>query len=126
MPMYAILCVTEDPVKQEALSVILRSNGYVSLSAETASEAVAMAKCSAIDMVIIDHDLKSVDSFELTGTLKTLREIPVISIGSKDNIIWNREGGDLLITFPIYPTELVRAIELFCSRRAPAMPSHVA
>lgn len=124
--MYTILCVTEDPVKQEALLVILRSNGYVCLSADTASEAVAMAKCSAIDLVIVDHDLKSADSFALTGTLKTIRKIPVISIGSKDNILWNREGGDLLITVPIYPTELVRAIELFCSRRAPAMPSHVA
>ena len=124
--MYTILCVTEDAVKQEAFSLILRSNGYVCLSAETAPEAVAMAKCSAIDMVIVDQDIQSVNCFELIGTLKTIREIPVISISRKERIAWNREGGDLLITFPIYPTELLRAIELFCSRRAPAIPSHVA
>lgn len=124
--MYAILSVTEDAVKQEALSMILRSNGYVCVSAQTAAETVAIAKCSAIDLVIVDQDIRNVDCFELIGTLKKIREIPVISIGSKDRIAWNREGGDLLITFPIYPTELLRAIELFCSRKAPAIPSHVA
>ncbi len=123
--MYAILCVVE-AAKQEALAVMLRSNGYLYLSADTAAETVAMAKCSVIDMVIVDHDLESIDCFELIGTLKTIREIPVISIGSKDHVAWNREGGDLMITFPIYPAELLRAIELFCSRRTPVMPSHVA
>jgi DNA-binding response OmpR family regulator len=123
---YAILSVIEDPVKQEALSLILRSIGCVRVSAETAAEAVAIAKCSAFDMVLVDHDLQNADCFELIARLKMIREIPIICIGRKDRIVWNREGGDLVIPFPIYPTELLRAIELFCSRKTRAVPSHVA
>ena len=124
--MYAILCVIEDPAKQQALSLILRSNGYISLSADSATEAISITTSCSIDLVVLDHDLEKINYFELVRALKAIRDVPIISIASQDSVAWNRESSDLLITYPVYPPELLRAVELFCSRKVPVASSHVA
>ncbi len=124
--MYTILGVIADSVRQQMVSEVLRSSGYFYLSAESATEAVAMTKFCAIDLVVVDHDLENVDCVALISALKGVRKIPVISIARKEDIAWNRDSGDLLITSPVYAPELLGAVELFCSRKVPSACSDVA
>lgn len=124
--MYTILGVIADSVKQQIVSEILRSSCYLYLSAESATEAIAMAKVCAIDLIVVDHDLENVDCVALISAIKAARKLPVISIARKEDNLWNRESGDLLITSPVYAPELLGAVELFCSRKVPTASSHVA
>jgi CheY-like chemotaxis protein len=60
-----VLFVDDDPITTYAMCRVLASVGYNTLSAIRSDEAIAMAGKQAIDVLVTDVGLRTVDGFEL-------------------------------------------------------------
>jgi two-component system, cell cycle response regulator DivK len=76
-----ILVVEDIPDCRELLAIFLRRSGYDVAEAATGLEAVAQARATSPDLVIMDLGLPEISGDEATARLKadpTTRDIPVI------------------------------------------------
>lgn len=98
--MYAILCIDDQAASLSALSFIVRSCGYICLSAATAEEALSAYNNSKVDMVVLDHDLASTNSLALAKQLKQLRDVPLLLL-CKTSLNDKPGNVDLIVHKPI-------------------------
>jgi DNA-binding response OmpR family regulator len=103
----AILCVDSDPQALQSLSTIIRSNGYICISAGTAEDAVRALLASCVDLVILNQDA---EKFALAAKLKRFRSVPTILITDKPDREQKPSGVDVLSPKPIRVRELLATI----------------
>ena len=67
-----VLLVENEPLVREAISGVLRRDGFETLSASSAGEATALAQSAAgrIDVLVTDVQLGDGDGIELAGNLR--------------------------------------------------------
>jgi CheY-like chemotaxis protein len=76
-----ILYVDDNPKARRLLSAILEQGGYHIVSAETPSEAIALANSADFDLALIDYGLPTMNGARLAQELKAAtRDIPVVLI----------------------------------------------
>lgn len=76
--MYAILCIDDQAASLSEISFLVRSCGYICLSAATTEEAISAYTNSKVDMVVLDQDLRSTNAMALAKQLKQIRDVPVL------------------------------------------------
>ncbi len=85
----AILVVDDNEGNREMLSRRLARQGYAVASAEGGSQALALVKSRAFDLVLLDVMMPEMDGYEVLRQLKadeTLRYIPVLMISALDEM----------------------------------------
>jgi CheY-like chemotaxis protein len=98
--MYAILCIDDQVASLSALSFLVRSCGYICLSAATPEEALSAFSNSKVDMVVLDHDLSSTNSLALAKQLKQVRDVPVLLL-CRTSLVDKPGNVDLIVHKPI-------------------------
>jgi len=98
--MYAILCVDDQPASLNALSFIVRSCGYICLTALTAEEAVSAFEGSKVDLVVLDNDLTTTNSLALATRLKQVRDVPTLLL-CRTSVLDKPGNVDLVVYKPI-------------------------
>ncbi|HEX8814924.1 MAG TPA: response regulator [Terriglobales bacterium] len=77
----SILYVDDNPKARRLLSAILEQGGYHVVSAETPSEAIALAHSAEFDVALLDYGLPTMTGAQLAQELKcTSHNIPVVLI----------------------------------------------
>ena len=100
-----------------SLVQLLVKNGYLVSMAESGEEAVAQAKQTLPDLIVMDVVMPGLNGYQATRTLTRAEEtkhIPVIvctSKGQETDKIWGlRQGAADYIVKPVNPEELLKKI----------------
>ena len=114
---WRILIVDDEPALQSMVGEILTQAGYETESAFCCAQAVERFRTAVPDAVLLDVMLPDGDGFSLLGTLRELRDVPVLFLSARDEDEARLKGlglgADDYITKPFLPQELLlRLLEL--------------
>ncbi|MEF8709393.1 MAG: response regulator [Candidatus Accumulibacter propinquus] len=117
MTIKKILVVDDSPTERHVLKVLLASNGYEVLTAESGEEGIAKAKSELPDLILMDVVMPGLNGYQATRTLTrdpTTRNIPVIvctTKGQETDKIWGlRQGAQDYLVKPVNGQELLAKI----------------
>lgn len=113
--MYAVLCIDDQVRSMNALSIIVRSCGYICLSAQEAEEAVSAYSQSKVDLVILNNDLTAGNALALAKRLKQLSNTPLILL-SGTSVVEKPLNVDLVVHKPIDPREFTKMLQWIVSK----------
>ncbi|HIK29364.1 MAG: response regulator [Oscillatoriaceae bacterium SKW80] len=112
-----ILIVDDEPVNLYFLEELLQSEGYATLSATSGKEAIALAKESIPNIILLDVMMPDMDGFEVCRRLREDKElitIPIIFLTALDDDESRLKGlemmGDDYLTKPIKSNLLLAKI----------------
>lgn len=116
-----ILVVDDDPNIREVLSVLLGSEGYEILEAESGEMAMEYAeKDKLIELVILDIMMPGLSGVEVCAKLRQFSQIPVLFLTAKsqeqDKVVAYTEGGDDYLVKPFSQTELLMKVKSLLRR----------
>lgn len=108
---YHILIVDDEPTLQNMVREILTQAGYETDSALSCAQALERFRAAAPDAVLLDVMLPDGDGFSLFGTLREIRDVPVLFLSARDEDAVRLRGlglgADDYITKPFLPQELL-------------------
>jgi two-component system cell cycle response regulator DivK len=120
--METILVVEDHEPSRDALSRRLERRGYRVVAAADGEQAVALARASVPDLILMDLGLPRLDGWGVTRHLKSepgTRHIPIIVVsahaGGENAAL--AAGGDALDTKPVHFEGLLTKIETLLRRR---------
>jgi len=106
-----ILVVDDDERILQLLTEFLDQNGYTTSGALSAKEAQKLLERETFDLLIIDVMMPEVTGFELTSSIKKLKNVPIILLTAlnkvEDRIQGLESGADDYVSKPFDPKELL-------------------
>lgn len=118
-----ILIVDDEPVLQNMVGEMLKQAGYETFAALSCRDAVTQFQASMPDAVLLDVMLPDGDGFSLFGTLRQMRDIPVLFLSARDEDEARLRGlglgADDYITKPFLPQELLLRLQAVLRRVYP-------
>jgi len=115
-----ILTCDDDPAILRALTVLLRGEGFQTLPAKTAAEALDVAALHPLEGAIIDLLLPGGDGLDVCRRLREWSDVPILVLsGLEDEQTMIRAldaGADDYVTKPFAPGELVARLRAVLRR----------
>jgi len=117
-----VLVAEDNPANLTALTDYLLAKGYQVVVAHDGAEAVARARETRPDLILMDIQMPEMDGLEATKRIRvdpTLTAIPIIALtalampGDRERCI--AAGVDAYLTKPVPLPELVATIETYCA-----------
>jgi len=112
-PPTTILIVDDELQNRKLLEALLRPEGYLTLSAATGAEALALIAQRAPDLILLDILMPGMDGYEVASILKAdpaTSSIPVIMVTAQDDrcarLASLTAGAEDILTKPIDRAEL--------------------
>ncbi|HLK55643.1 MAG TPA: response regulator [Chthonomonadaceae bacterium] len=125
-----ILAVEDMGIQVRLLQIALEQANYEFLAARDGKEALEKATTLEPDLILLDLELPDLNGFQVLHQLRQdskTQHIPVIMLTAhaKDAAFFeeNRREGDVFMTKPYNPTELITTIERILSVQAQRGPS---
>lgn len=110
--MYQIMVIEDDPVIQEELAVLLKSNGYEVILPKDFFNIISEIQKSPPHLILLDINLPVQDGFKICSGIRTFSNVPIIFVSSRntdmDELNSIMLGGDDFITKP-YNTSILLA-----------------
>ncbi|MFD3453887.1 response regulator [Streptomyces sp. NPDC058691] len=129
--MMRVLVVEDDAAISQALSLVLRAEGFEVATADTGSDALSQFDSDGADVILLDWILPGFPGIEVCRRLRQTSNVPVIMVTAKDSeidkIVALEMGADDYVTKPFSSRELIARIRAVLRGRGnPAeVPSHV-
>lgn len=121
--MTRVLVVEDESSYSEALSYVLRKEGFDVAIAETGPDALAEFERSGADIVLLDLMLPGFSGTEVCRRIRQTSSVPIIMVSAKDTevdkVVGLELGADDYVTKPYSPRELVARIRAVLRRGAP-------
>jgi two-component system, OmpR family, response regulator RegX3 len=118
-----VLVVEDEESFSDALSYVLRKEGFEVSVADTGPAALSEFDRSGADIVLLDLMLPEMSGTEVCRQLRTRSQVPIIMITARDSeidkVVGLEIGADDYITKPYSPRELVARIRAVLRRRSP-------
>jgi two-component system response regulator RegX3 len=109
-----ILIVEDDEATREALSRLLRGEGFEVGIAATGPDALSQFKSDGADLILLDWILPELQGLEVCRRLRQTSNVPVIMVTAKDSeidkIVALELGADDYVTKPFSSRELIARI----------------
>lgn len=119
--MALVLVVEDERELAEVLEAYLRQAGYRSEWAPDGVSALALARHTRPDLVLLDINLPGMDGLEVLRALRALAPTPVIFITARadevDRIVGLELGADDYVTKPFSPREVMARVRAVLRRR---------
>ncbi|OIV37774.1 DNA-binding response regulator [Mangrovactinospora gilvigrisea] len=119
--MTRVLVVEDEESFSDALSYMLRKEGFEVSVAETGPDALDVFDRSGADLVLLDLMLPGLPGTEVCRQLRTRSNVPVIMVTAKDSeidkVVGLEIGADDYVTKPFSSRELVARIRAVLRRR---------
>ena len=119
-----VLVVDDDPVSVSLLELVLKRSGYQVIVARSASSGLQIAAEVNPSVILIDDMMPTMTGGEMCRQIKNnpdLAHIPVIMISAgtrvQDPSYVDSIGADYALTKPVFPKDVLRAVELVLSRQ---------
>ena len=118
-----ILVVDDDALLRRSLSLQLEQNGFRTSTAETAENALTLARRDPPDLILLDVGLPGMDGLEALRHFQKEKEgMPVIFVTARrrelDTILGLELGADDYITKPFNPDVLIAHVKAVLRRSA--------
>ncbi|WOK37239.1 response regulator transcription factor [Sphingomonas sp. C3-2] len=122
-----VLIVEDDPALQHVLEATLEFGGFVSTTAQTGREALALFEGGGFDAVLLDMGLPDQDGEALLSRMRAHSPVPILVVSGfdseKDRIAALDRGADDFVPKPFLPGELLARIRAALRRTgAPVAP----
>ncbi len=118
--MTRVLVVEDEESYSEALSYVLRKEGFEVAVAETGTAALEEFERAGADIVLLDLMLPGVPGTEVCRRIRQTSNVPVIMVSAKgdevDKVVGLELGADDYVTKPYSPRELVARIRAVLRR----------
>lgn len=118
MSIHTVLVVDDSPTERLYLTDMLRRHGYEVMLASSGEEAIAVAKGTRPDLILMDVVMPGLNGFQATRMLSRdadTKSIPVIMCttkGQDTDRIWGlRQGAVAYLVKPIVAEELLARIK---------------
>ena len=119
--MTRVLVVEDEESFSDALSYMLRKEGFDPVVATTGPEALAAFDRSGADLVLLDLMLPGLPGTEVCRVLRSRSSVPIIMLTAKDaevdKVVGLELGADDYVTKPYSARELVARIRAVLRRR---------
>ncbi len=119
-----ILLVDDEPMVTDVVERYLRREGFQVLLAADGEAAVATARESAPDLIILDLMLPKIDGLTAFRQIRSHSSVPVIILTAKgeetDRIVGLETGADDYIAKPFSPREVVARVKAVLRRASRA------
>ena len=120
--MTKVLVVEDETSYSEALSYVLRKEGFDVAIAETGPDALAEFERGGADIVLLDLMLPGLPGTEVCRQIRQTSSVPIIMVSAKDTevdkVVGLELGADDYVTKPYSPRELVARIRAVLRRGA--------
>ncbi|MBN1170914.1 MAG: response regulator transcription factor [Micromonosporaceae bacterium] len=120
--MARVLVVEDEASFSEALSYMLRKEGFEVSVAETGSQALETFSRVGADIVLLDLMLPEMSGMEVCRNLRQRSSVPIIMVTARDEeidkVVGLEIGADDYVTKPYSPRELVARIRAVLRRRS--------
>ncbi|RNL84030.1 response regulator transcription factor [Halostreptopolyspora alba] len=120
--MTRVLVVEDEESYSDALSYMLRKEGFEVAVATTGTEALEIYDRTGADLVLLDLMLPGLPGTEVCRTLRQKSNVPVIMLTAKDSeidkVVGLELGADDYVTKPFSSRELVARIRAVMRRRS--------
>jgi two-component system response regulator RegX3 len=124
--MTRVLVVEDEESFSDALSYMLRREGFDAVVAATGPEALAEFDRAGADIVLLDLMLPGLSGTEVCRALRSRSSVPIIMLTAKDaeidKVVGLELGADDYVTKPYSARELVARIRAVLRRRGDAEP----
>ncbi|MDX6277784.1 MAG: two-component system, OmpR family, response regulator RegX3 [Nocardioidaceae bacterium] len=118
--MTKVLVVEDETSYSEALSYVLRKEGFDVAIAETGPDALTEFDRNGADIVLLDLMLPGLSGTEVCRALRQVSSVPIIMVSAKDTevdkVVGLELGADDYVTKPYSPRELVARIRAVLRR----------
>ena len=118
--MTRVLVVEDEESYSDALSYMLRKEGYEVAIAATGPDALAEFERNGADIVLLDLMLPGLPGTEVCRQIRQTSQVPVIMVSAKDDeidkVVGLELGADDYVTKPYSPRELVARIRAVLRR----------
>ncbi|MBC7593553.1 MAG: response regulator transcription factor [Kineosporiaceae bacterium] len=118
--MTKVLVVEDEASYSEALSYVLRKEGFEVAIAETGPDALTEFDRGGADIVLLDLMLPGLSGTEVCRQLRQISSVPIIMVSAKDTevdkVVGLELGADDYVTKPYSPRELVARIRAVLRR----------
>jgi two-component system response regulator RegX3 len=115
-----VLVVEDETSYSEALSYVLRKEGFDVAIAETGPDALTEFDRGGADIVLLDLMLPGLSGTEVCRALRQISSVPIIMVSAKDTevdkVVGLELGADDYVTKPYSPRELVARIRAVLRR----------
>jgi len=115
-----VLVVEDETSYSEALSYVLRKEGFDVAIAETGPDALAEFDRNGADIVLLDLMLPGLSGTEVCRAIRQVSSVPIIMVSAKDTevdkVVGLELGADDYVTKPYSPRELVARIRAVLRR----------
>ena len=122
--MTRVLVVEDEESFSDALSYMLRKEGFEAVVAGTGPEALAEFDRGGADIVLLDLMLPGLSGTEVCRALRSRSNVPIIMLTAKDGeidkVVGLELGADDYVTKPYSARELVARIRAVLRRRGDA------
>jgi two-component system response regulator RegX3 len=122
--MTRVLVVEDEESFSDALSYMLRREGYDAVVAATGPDALAEFDRAGADIVLLDLMLPDLSGTEVCRALRSRSNVPIIMLTAKDTeidkVVGLELGADDYVTKPYSARELVARIRAVLRRRGDA------
>ncbi len=126
--MTRVLVVEDEESFSDALSYMLRREGYDAVVAASGPEALAEFDRAGADIVLLDLMLPGLPGTEVCRALRSRSNVPIIMLTAKDTeidkVVGLELGADDYVTKPYSARELVARIRAVLRRRGDAAEAH--
>ncbi|MGY1749113.1 winged helix-turn-helix domain-containing protein [Modestobacter sp. SYSU DS0511] len=124
--MTRVLVVEDEESFSDALSYMLRREGYDTVVAATGTDALAEFDRAGADIVLLDLMLPGLSGTEVCRSLRARSSVPIIMLTAKDaeidKVVGLELGADDYVTKPYSARELVARIRAVLRRGTDAEP----
>ncbi|MFL6089475.1 MAG: response regulator [Aeromicrobium sp.] len=121
--MTRVLVVEDETSYSEALSYVLRKEGFDVAVAETGPDALAEFERAGADIILLDLMLPGLSGTEVCRQVRLTSSVPIIMVSAKDSevdkVVGLELGADDYVTKPYSPRELVARIRAVLRRGIP-------
>lgn len=115
-----VLVVDDEQTVREMVGLNLKAGGYEVVFAGDGNEALAVARASRPDLVVLDVMLPGRDGFEVCRTLRQESSVPILLLSARgeeiDRVIGLEIGADDYLTKPFAMRELVARVRAMLRR----------
>jgi two-component system response regulator RegX3 len=119
-----VLVVEDEESFSDALSYMLRKEGFEVSVAETGPAALTEFDRTGADIVLLDLMLPEMSGTEVCRQLRTRSQVPIIMVTARDSeidkVVGLEIGADDYVTKPYSPRELVARVRAVLRRRSVA------
>jgi DNA-binding response OmpR family regulator len=127
--MTRILLVEDEPSIAEPFGMALAREGFDPVIAETAAEALRLARETQPDLVLLDLGLPDADGREVCRTLRRESNVPIVMVTARgtetDRIVGLELGADDYVVKPFSAAEVAARIRAVLRRGAPQTPEKI-